>query len=278
MVEQALNSGSRPLPADKTLVELTSISFAYQGRPPVLRDASLRLGAGEKLGLVGDNGSGKTTILHLIMGLLRPLAGRVTLFGRAMQAEADFAPLRGRIGLLFQNADDQLFSPTVLEDVAFGPLNQGKSPARAEEIARRTLARLGIEELAGRVAHQLSGGQKKMAALAAVLAMEPEVLLLDEPTAGLDFPARQRLLALLRDIDLTMLLISHEYDFLAEVTQNVLVLRDGVVIAEAAAPHTHVHVHPAGSHPHRHLPQDEPCDQLRREARKGGLRLDNPAG
>lgn len=277
MADQSLKESHSHRDGEAVLT-LAGVGFAYPERPPVLREVSLALAAGEKLGLVGDNGSGKTTLLHLIMGLLRPAAGRIILFGRHMRTEADFAPLRGRIGLLFQDADDQLFCPTVLEDVAFGPLNQGKSPTQAVKIARQTLERLEIEALAERVAHQLSGGEKKMAALAAVLAMEPEVLLLDEPTAGLDFPARQRLLALLRELDLTMLLISHEYDFLAEVTKEILVLRDGVVIAEAAALHTHVHVHPAGSHPHRHLPQDEPCDQLRREARKGGLRLDNPAG
>ncbi len=236
------------------MLTLERVGFAYPGQEPVLREISLSLRAGEKLGLVGDNGSGKTTLLHLIMGLLRPDEGRVILFGRPMLAEADFAPLRGRIGLLFQDADDQLFCPTVLEDVAFGPLNQGKSREQAEKIARRTLERLGIGALAERVAHQLSGGEKKMAALAAVLAMEPAVLLLDEPTTGLDFHTRQRLLELLAGLDLAMLLISHEYDFLAEVTKQVLVLRDGHIVTEAAAPHTHVHVHPAGTHPHRHQP------------------------
>ncbi len=197
------------------LIELRDITFAYPGSsPPVFQDFNFQLLPGKHIGLIGPNGCGKTTLLHLIMGLLRPQAGRIFILGQEIGKEKDFVWVRQKVGLLFQNADDQLFCPTVLEDVAFGPLNLGKPPAEAIQIARETMARLGLQGFEDRVTYKLSGGEKKLVSLATVLAMQPQLLLLDEPTAGLDELTRHRLIHILQDLDIAYMIVSHEPDFL----------------------------------------------------------------
>lgn len=141
------------------LIALRSVTFNYPGRPAILQELDFELFPGDRVGLVAPNGSGKTTLFHIIMGLLKPCAGEVRIFGQAVCREQDFIAVRQRIGLLFQDADDQLFSPTVLEDVAFGPLNIGKSREEADAIARRTLAKLGLEGFEERITFRLSGGR-----------------------------------------------------------------------------------------------------------------------
>ena len=184
------------------LIELHDITFAYPGAThPVFQDFNFQLLPGKHLGLIGPNGCGKTTLLHLIMGLLRPQAGRIVIFGQEVKKEKDFVEVRQKVGLLFQNADDQLFCPTVLEDVAFGPLNQGKTPAEAIASARETMAGLGLHGFEDRVTYKLSGGEKKLVSLATVLAMQPQLLLLDEPTTGLDEATRHRLIHILQNLD-----------------------------------------------------------------------------
>ena len=182
--------------SEPSIVELDHLSFAYAGGREVLRDACLSLRPNERIGLYGPNGSGKTTLFRLIMGLAKPREGDVLFHGRPMKDEKDFRALRCRMGLVLQHAEDQLFCPTVLEDVAFGPLNLGLSPDEAAERALRTLRGLGLEGFEGRLTHRLSGGEKKLVSLAAVMAMQPEALLLDEPTNGLDPEARERLIDL----------------------------------------------------------------------------------
>jgi len=197
------------------LIELRNITFTYPGAPqPVFRDFNFQLPPGEHLGLMGPNGCGKTTLLHLIMGLLRPQAGSIYIFGQEVKREKDFIEVRRKVGLLFQHADDQLFCPTVLEDVAFGPLNQGKTPAEAMAIARKTMARLGLTGFDDRVTYKLSGGEKKLVSLATVLAMEPQLLLLDEPTAGLDEKTKDRLIHILQHLEIAYMIVSHEHVFL----------------------------------------------------------------
>jgi cobalt/nickel transport system ATP-binding protein len=203
------------------LIELQNITFSYPGAPhPVFQDFHYQLLPGEHIGLIGPNGSGKTTLLHLIMGLLRPQAGRIFVLGQEVKNEKDFVEVRQKVGLLFQNADDQLFCPTVLEDVAFGPLNQGKSPAEAISIARETMERLGLHGFEDRVTYKLSGGEKKLVSLATVLAMEPQILLLDEPTAGLDEHTKHRLMHILQDLDIAFMVVSHETDFLDHAVKH----------------------------------------------------------
>ncbi|MBU4234612.1 MAG: energy-coupling factor ABC transporter ATP-binding protein [Proteobacteria bacterium] len=200
---------------NEPLIELHNIAFAYPGAPqPVFQDFNFQLLPGKHLGLIGPNGCGKTTLLHLIMGLLRPQAGSIVIFGQEVKKEKDFVDVRQKVGLLFQNADDQLFCPTVLEDIAFGPLNQGKPPAEAIQIARETMERLGLHGFEDRVTYKLSGGEKKLVSLATVLAMQPQLLLLDEPTAGLDEKTKDRLIHILKSLDIAFMIVSHEQDFL----------------------------------------------------------------
>jgi len=197
------------------LISLQNITFTYPGAPqPVFQDFHYQLLPGQHIGLIGPNGSGKTTLLHLIMGLLRPQAGSIVILGQEVKKEQDFVAVRQKVGLLFQNADDQLFCPTVLEDVAFGPLNQGKTPAEAVQIALETMAGLGLHGFEDRVTYKLSGGEKKLVSLATVLAMEPQLLLLDEPTSGLDENTKHRLIHILEGLDIAYMIVSHERDFL----------------------------------------------------------------
>jgi cobalt/nickel transport system ATP-binding protein len=238
---------------DSFLINLENLSFSYNGQEPVLDAFSFRLSAKEKVGLVGPNGSGKTTLFLLTMGLLRPSSGTIRLFGKQMEREEDFREVRQRIGFLFQDADDQLFCPTVLEDVAFGPLNQGRSGREAREIAVETLSSLGLDGFEDRVTYRLSGGEKRLVSLATVLAMKPEILLLDEPTTGLDAGTTMRLIAILHDLDLSYVLISHDMDFVVETTDTVYAMVNGQLSSEReVVPHTHVHAHGYGRLPHVH--------------------------
>lgn len=203
------------------LIELRNITFAHPGAPqPVFQDFNYQLLPGKHIGLIGPNGCGKTTLLHLIIGLLRPQAGSIAIFGQEVAQEKDFVDVRQKVGLLFQNADDQLFCPTVLEDVAFGPLNQGKPPAEAIGIARETMDRLGLTGFADRVTYKLSGGEKKLVSLATVLAMQPQLLLLDEPTAGLDEATKHRLIHILQSLDIAYMIVSHENEFLEHTVKE----------------------------------------------------------
>ncbi|MFO7600470.1 MAG: ABC transporter ATP-binding protein, partial [Candidatus Desulfacyla sp.] len=202
------------------VIELENIHFGYDAGPPVLDDLTFSLREGEKVGLIGYNGSGKTTLLHIIMGLLKPSSGTIRVLGRRIETRKDFVEVRRRVGLVFQNADDQLFSPTVLEDVAFGPLNLGKTPKEARMMAVETLERLNLRGFENRITHKLSGGEKKLVSLATVLVMQPIALLLDEPTTGLDEEARVRIASLLNYLDISTVIVSHEYDFLAGTTRK----------------------------------------------------------
>ena len=235
------------------LISLRGVTFNYPGRPAILKALDFEMFQGDRVGLVAPNGSGKTTLFHIIMGLLKPCAGELRIFGQPVHREQDFIEVRQRIGLLFQDADDQLFSPTVLEDVAFGPLNLGKSREEAEHIARRTLARLGLEGFEERVTFRLSGGEKRLVSLATILAMEPEVLLLDEPTTGLDDQTRHTLTHLIGAFDLSYVLISHNARFLAATTDKTYFMEDGrILLDEEVHFHEHVHAHRHGQVPHQH--------------------------
>ncbi len=219
-----------------------------------MENLNFEITSGKKVGLIGSNGSGKTTLLHVIMGLLPATGGQVRLFGEEMLKEKDFARARRRIGFVFQNADDQLFSPTVIEDVAFGPLNLGKTKEQAREIARNTLESLGLAALENRVAYRLSGGEKRMVALATVLAMDPDMLILDEPTTGLDEVTGHRITHLINSIDKTCLIVSHEYEFLSQTTEVFYGMEGGLLkyLGDSQALHTHTHIHTAGAMPHKH--------------------------
>ena len=235
------------------IIRLEKVTFAYQGGRVVLDRLDFSVKRGARIGIVGPNGCGKTTLFHVIMGLIRPSSWAIRIFGREMTDERDFRLARRKAGFLFQNSDDQLFCPTVLEDVAFGPLNLGGSPAEAANAARKALAMLGISDFENRVCHRLSYGEKKLVALAGVMAMEPEVLILDEPTAGLDRGTRQRLLEILRGLEHTCIVASHEMDFLTQVTTTLYGMADGKIdMSEEVTVHSHVHLHAGGGYRHTH--------------------------
>jgi cobalt/nickel transport system ATP-binding protein len=205
--------------------------------------------------LVGPNGAGKTTLLRTLVGLERPSAGRVVAFGAERRTEADFRTVRARAQLMFQDPDDQLFCPTVIDDVAFGPLNLGRKRDEAFAAARAVLERLGLVHLADRVTHRLSGGEKRLVCLAALIAMAPDALLLDEPTNDLDEENRARLIDILLRLDAALLLVSHDRDFLERIATRAVLLREGTV--RPALVHRHVvtqeeiHIHGLDAS-HRH--------------------------
>ncbi|MCD6291962.1 MAG: ABC transporter ATP-binding protein [Deltaproteobacteria bacterium] len=236
------------------LLTLNNLTFNYPGREAVIKDLQLQFYPGDRIGLVAPNGSGKTTLFHLIMGLLKPTAGTIGFMGKPAVDEKDFVALRQKIGLLFQDADDQLFSPTVIEDVAFGPLNLGYSREEAQKISLETLAFLGLSDFADRVTFKLSGGEKKLVSLATVLAMKPEVLLLDEPTAGLDKKTKTRLMKILNDLELSYIIISHEFDFLKGTADHIYTMENGkITLDEELHIHHHEHAHRIGAQPHKHI-------------------------
>jgi cobalt/nickel transport system ATP-binding protein len=214
------------------MITLSDVSFRYDAKY-VLKAVNLTIKTGDRIGLIGGNGTGKTTLCHIIMGLIKPESGSVTIFGKRRQTESDFAEIRPRVGFLFQDSDDQLFCPTVLEDVAFGPLNLGKSADEAKKIVSKTLDHLNLSGFEERITYKLSGGEKRLVALATVLAMNPEVLILDEPTSGLDDDTTQRLIDILNKSSLTYLLISHDKEFTRKTSSSILTMDGGTIHGES---------------------------------------------
>ena len=211
------------------MIHLKDVTFGYTRERPVLNRLNFRLAAGEKVGLIGPNGAGKTTLFHLIVGLLAPSEGEIEVFGEVRREEPDFWEVRERVGLLFQDADDQLFCPTVAEDVAFGPLNLGKSHEETAGIVRNTLEMLGLKGFEDRVTYHLSGGEKRLVSFATVLAMSPDVLLLDEPTSGLHEDTADRIVSILTDHVPSYIIISHDRHFLERTTQRIYRLADAQI-------------------------------------------------
>lgn len=214
------------------LIEMRGVTFGYNPEAPVLSDLSWALRPGERVALTGSNGTGKTTLLRLIVGLVTTGRGEVEVLGQVRRHEADFVAVRRKVGLLFQDSDSQLFSPTVFEDVAFGPLNLGKTEAETRTIVVDTLASLQLSHLKDKVTYQLSHGQKRMVALATILAMKPRILLLDEPTAGLDRASESRLTEILMEREEEMLIVSHNPAFIEAVATRVLHLEEGRIEEE----------------------------------------------
>ncbi|MFN2357535.1 MAG: ATP-binding cassette domain-containing protein [Desulfotignum sp.] len=191
--------------------------------------------SGDRIALVGQNGSGKTTLIKLLSGLLAPAQGEVLYKGKNL-ANEHLDNSRLTIGVLFQDPDDQLFGHTVMDDVAFGPRNQGKSREAAALCAKQALHRVNLEHLPYKEPHNLSYGQKKRVALAGILAMEPEVLILDEPTAGLDPRGEKLLMAILETFGKTLLLVSHDLFFIEKITQRTVVMHQGRVLRDLPTP------------------------------------------
>jgi cobalt/nickel transport system ATP-binding protein len=235
------------------MLELFKVSYSYpMADKPLLENLSWQV-VDQRCGLIGPNGCGKTTLLHLLVGLLKPDQGELRFDNKPVSNKEELFELRRRVGFLFQNSDDQLFSPTVIEDVAFGPLNLGYSPAEARDIAEKTLGNLGLKGFEDRITHRLSGGEKKLVALATILSMQPEILLLDEPTNSLDPRTTSRLIEILQGLELQQVIISHDWDFLSHTTSILYRIDHGHIHrCEEDHVHVHRHIHEAGDHPHNH--------------------------
>jgi len=219
-----------PVPAAEFMVRVDNLHFSYPDGQVALRGVSLALEKGEKVALVGPNGAGKSTLMLHLNGLYTG-EGEIMVAGLPVVKE-NFAVVRSKVGLVFQNPDDQLFSPTVFDDVAFGPLHMGLPEAEVRERVAWALEQVGMTEVAGRMPHHLSLGQKKRVAIATVLSMDTEVLVLDEPSAGLDPRARRSLIALLGELPLTMLVASHDMRMVRELFPRTVVMDEGQVVAD----------------------------------------------
>lgn len=206
------------------------LHFAYPDGHVALRDISLTVYPGEKVALVGPNGAGKSTLMLHLNGILQG-QGVVQVSGLPI-TRANLPLIRARVGLVFQNPDDQLFSPTVFEDVAFGPLHMGLPEAEVRRRVAMALAQVGMDDYGPRLSHHLSMGEKKRIAIATVLAMAPDILVLDEPSAGLDPRGRRQLMALLRSLPLTMLVSTHDMAMVRELFPRMVIMDEGRVVAD----------------------------------------------
>ena len=215
-------------PAPELALEVSELRFSYPDMPDVLRGVSIAVRPGEKVGLIGPNGSGKTTFFLQVCGVLKPSSGQVLMFGRPV-INGSFRP---EVGLVFQNPDDQLFCPSVHDDVAFGPRNMGLSKEEVDCRVSDALRTVGHLDLAERPSHHLSEGEKRMVSIAGVLAMQPRLVLYDEPSANLDIRSRRKLITLLEASAETTLIASHDLELILEVCSRVLLMDEGRIVAD----------------------------------------------
>ena len=215
------------------MIEFKNVSFSYEPGKEVIRNLSFRLEDGESVGLIGANGAGKSTVMKLLLGLVSG-EGEITVGGLRLEKES-LAEIRRKIGFVLQNSDNQMFMPTVYDDMMFAPLNYGMTKEEAERKIDGILARLELTPLRNRYNHKLSGGEKKMAAIAAVLAMEPEAVLMDEPTSGLDPYNRRLIIRTVRGMRETKLIASHDLDMILDCCSRVILLSEGRIAADGRA-------------------------------------------
>ncbi len=219
------------------VIEMDDVSYIYPDGYMALQKVDLKIAKGERLAILGPNGAGKSTLLMLLNGLYKPSEGKVSVLGIPTSNE-NLSTIRRDVGLVFQDPDDQLFSPTLWEDVCYGPLNMGLSEEEARRRALDALSAVGMMGYEEKPPHHLSAGEKKRAAIATVLAMEPKVLVLDEPTANLDPKGRFELMSLLHGLrnsrDMTFIVATHDVNFVPMVADRVYVLNKGRVIAEGS--------------------------------------------
>lgn len=244
------------------VVEVKDLHFAYPDGTKALRGVSFRIAHGESVAIIGGNGAGKSTLLQHLNGYLMPQHGEVQI-GEVVLTRATAATIRRSVGAVFQDADDQLFMSTVFEDVAFGPLNLGLSAAEVEQRCEAALRRVGMAHLRDRPPYKLSAGEKRAVAIATVLAVTPDVLVMDEPSANLDPRGRRRLIELLQSFEHTKIIATHDLELVVEVCPRVIVLDHGTIVAQGPArellndealmlvhglerPHSLRHSHPHG--------------------------------
>ena len=211
-------------------LEISDLSFAYPDGRQALRNVDLHVHHGERMALLGPNGAGKTTLLLHLNGILRPASGEVRVAGLVVSDDS-VLEIRRRVGLVFQDPDDQLFMPTVGQDVAFGPANFGIDGEELEARVAEALAAVSMLEARERAPHHLSYGERRRVAIATVLAMRPEILVLDEPTSNLDPASRRELIDVLRRLPITQLVVTHDLPFALELCPRAVVLDEGLVVA-----------------------------------------------
>lgn len=212
------------------MIKMEHWSVTYPDGTEAVRDLNLTIASGEKVALIGANGAGKSSLILSLVGVL-PAQGRLEVEGTALSEET-LTAIRSQVGVVFQNPDDQLFLPTIYDDIAFGPLNQGLDEETIRHRVEDRLQLLGISHLRNRTALKLSGGEKRMAALATVLAMKPSFMILDEPTAFLDPRARRKLINVLKRLPHTMLIATHDLDFAAQLCSRSIILHRGGLFAD----------------------------------------------
>jgi cobalt/nickel transport system ATP-binding protein len=214
-----------------TALIIEDLTFYYPGQNPVIDGINLTVKSGETVGLIGPNGAGKTTLFLLLSGVVSPVAGKIEVFSQPVQ-ERSFMP---DIGMIFQHTADQLICPSVREDLAFGPQNMGLAPDEVERRVREAADQTGTTALLDRPPHHLSGGEQRLVALAGILAMEPRLLIMDEPTSDLDLRYRRRLINLLGDMtDKTLLIASHDLEFILETCSRTVLLEGGLIRADGS--------------------------------------------
>lgn len=215
---------------DGAAIVFDAVSFTYEDGTPALDNVSFRIGYGESVGLIGHNGSGKTSLLMHIVGIIHPHGG-VKVAGLEVGHET-LKDIRRRVGFVFQDPRDQLFMTTVYEDVAFGPLNAGMTPEEAKRRADDVLSAVGMDGQGNRVPYHLSGGEMRRISIAAVMALEPDILVMDEPSSGLDPRSRREIASLIRSLPGTKLITSHDLDFVRTCTDRVILLSKGRIAAD----------------------------------------------
>jgi len=213
------------------IVDFKNVSFRYPDGTEALKGVNFRITHGESVGVVGANGAGKSTLLQHMNGYLMPTSGTVTIGDLTLTGKTK-REIRKKVGIVFQNPDDQLFMPTVFDDVAFGPLNLGMDEASVRERVRKALGMVNSLDLRDKPPHHLSAGQKSAVAIASVMAMEPDILAMDEPAANLDPRSRRSLISLLKTFKHSKIIASHDLDLILDVCQRCIVIGGGAVVAD----------------------------------------------
>ena len=215
------------------MIQFENVSFSYDSANPVVQNLSFTIQKGETVGLIGANGAGKSTIMKLLLGLIRG-QGEITVDDLPLNKQ-NIPAIRQKIGFVLQDSDNQMFMPTVYEDMIFGPRNYGLSKEETERRVDDVLNRLGLSELKHRYNHKISGGEKRMAAIATILAMEPEMILMDEPSTALDPVNRRTVINTIRCLPQTKLIASHDLDMILDTCQRVILLSHGNIVADGDA-------------------------------------------
>ncbi len=223
----------------KTIIQTENMSYSYPDGTPALRDINIEINEGERVAIIGSNGAGKSTLFSHFNGIFKPSSGLIKIDGKKMGYKKDeLMKIRQKVGLVFQNPDDQLFAPTVVEDVAFGPMNLGLSDDKVDERVEEALEMVGMNGLEKKAPHHLSGGQKKRVAIAGILAMRPEIMVLDEPTTGLDPKGVDQIMEILYMLnreDMSIIIASHDVEMVTQFADKIFVLHDGEIIEQGTS-------------------------------------------